>query len=855
MGDTRGVSGVVGAVMLFGILVISLSIYQASVVPAQNADVEYQHSQQAQDEMQQVGNALVQSAQTNASIPASMKLGTTYPGRTFTVNPPPATGTLETDYLGTITLKNINDVSAVPAKCFTNGTHSITVPTERLRYTPHNYEYRTAPTVSYEYGLVYNEVGGGTAALTDQTLLTSNRINLVALGGNYSKTEVGRVTLRPETGKRTQTAVRNQSDENLTLSFVTTLNESQWTRMTDLDEYGTVESTSLEDGYHSVTVTLPRKTYTLSMSTVSLGDGLCAAPSAESDGPTNQKPTADAGGPYTVASGESTQLDGSASTDPEGSSLDYHWTITDGGEYATLTNADTETPTLDASDVTQDRTVTVELTVTDALGKTDTDTAGVDIDRPSTSLSTSNVETFGDGHSGVSFDLTNDGGSSVTITGLGVASTNASADWIHESNGGNGRKAHEFYADGPSYDNSYWDDQYGGTYDVGDSPTSLSGSVTLDPGETTTLSYYEFRDSNGDTVDMRGKSLTAQVEFETLGVRSYHLTTAGDSGGDVQHDIKYDGGLTATDSNSALQFDISNLGSDDAKLTDVRVKSSTPSVTTIHRWNDDEVKLTGGNGDRGVDDHAWGISGSEKTFSLGWNAWSLKNSGTGSTKESGTVNIGEFGDDSWNEIDVDSWEKTDAAGDWDVRVRLDFENRGTVTYYFKRAANGGGDVQNDIVYEGGLTANGGTLQFDISSETDYTARLLNVYVTSDVQQGTKLYHENGDGSGDGEVVRFVGGSQDGHSQTRPMSDAVDVSSRTEIDFSKQGQLSASSPSGTIYVGEFGHGSGNNFHAHSFGTLTKVSESDDWTVRIVLDFQQHNGDFASDEDAVYYFKET
>lgn len=382
MGDTRGVSEVVGAVMLFGILVISLSIYQASVVPAQNADVEYQHSQQAQDEMQQVANALVRSARTNASIPVSMQLGTTYPDRTFTVNPPPATGTLETDYLGNVRLDNIANVSGVPAKCFTNDTDSITVPTERLHYTPHNYEYRTAPNVSYEYGLVYNSGPNGTAALTEQTLLAGDRINLVALGGNYSKTEVGRVTLRPETGPHNTTSITNQPGKNLTLSFVTTLNESQWTRMSDLDEYGTVESTSLEDGYHSVTVTLPRKTYTLSMSTVSVGDGLCAAPSAESDGPTNQKPTADAGGPYTVDSGDSIRLDGSASTDPEGSSLDYHWTITDGGEYATLTDDTSATPTLDASDVTQDRTVTVKLTVTDALGKTASDTAEVDIDRP-----------------------------------------------------------------------------------------------------------------------------------------------------------------------------------------------------------------------------------------------------------------------------------------------------------------------------------------------------------------------------------------------------------------------------------------------------------------------------------------
>ncbi|QCW02066.1 PKD domain-containing protein [Natrinema pallidum] len=85
-------------------------------------------------------------------------------------------------------------------------------------------------------------------------------------------------------------------------------------------------------------------------------------------------PTADTGGPYTVATGGTIGLDGSNSS---GKQLTYSWTITSGP--GTLQNASTQTPTFDASGVTSDDTATIELTVTGKKGNTDTDTTTVDI--------------------------------------------------------------------------------------------------------------------------------------------------------------------------------------------------------------------------------------------------------------------------------------------------------------------------------------------------------------------------------------------------------------------------------------------------------------------------------------------
>jgi hypothetical protein len=97
--------------------------------------------------------------------------------------------------------------------------------------------------------------------------------------------------------------------------------------------------------------------------------------------PDNTAPTADAGGPYAVSEGATTGLDGTASSDPDGDSLSYSWTITGTDYGATIQDPTTATPTFDAggASVSQDRDVTVEVAVSDGNGATTTDTATVTI--------------------------------------------------------------------------------------------------------------------------------------------------------------------------------------------------------------------------------------------------------------------------------------------------------------------------------------------------------------------------------------------------------------------------------------------------------------------------------------------
>jgi hypothetical protein len=86
----------------------------------------------------------------------------------------------------------------------------------------------------------------------------------------------------------------------------------------------------------------------------------------------NQPPTANAGPDQTVLVGTTVQLNGTGSSDPEGSALAFSWVITAKpfASTATLSGADTATPSFD---IDKPGTYTIQLTVSDGqLSSTDT---------------------------------------------------------------------------------------------------------------------------------------------------------------------------------------------------------------------------------------------------------------------------------------------------------------------------------------------------------------------------------------------------------------------------------------------------------------------------------------------------
>ena len=277
--DDRGVTVQVGAILLFAMLVVAMSLYQATVIPSQNAKVEFRHDERVQSQMQDVRNAILRTAATGSGQPTSVTLGTQYPGHVLFVNPPPASGTLRTRESGTVDIENLKATDPETADYFDASEHSFS--TRSLVYVPDYNQYGNAPDTVYESSVVYNRGRDGNATLTGQQLVQGKRITLVTLDGNLSRAQSGTVSLDPQalspsTVTRSISVQSNGSDP--VIRVPTALSEEKWNRLlAEQKANGYVESVSVEDGILELTLRGDEDgtpvTYDLRMAKVGVGSG------------------------------------------------------------------------------------------------------------------------------------------------------------------------------------------------------------------------------------------------------------------------------------------------------------------------------------------------------------------------------------------------------------------------------------------------------------------------------------------------------------------------------------------------------------------------------------------------------
>jgi len=65
--DNRAVSAVIGFILIFGILTLTLTVYQAQIVPQQNAQTEFEHFEESQNELIELRNSISTAGQTDVS--------------------------------------------------------------------------------------------------------------------------------------------------------------------------------------------------------------------------------------------------------------------------------------------------------------------------------------------------------------------------------------------------------------------------------------------------------------------------------------------------------------------------------------------------------------------------------------------------------------------------------------------------------------------------------------------------------------------------------------------------------------------------------------------------------------------
>ena len=196
--DRRGQSVVVGTVILFGFLILALSLYQVQFVPAENEEIEFEHSQQVEGEFLDLRNAVLQAGSTGSAQSTRIQLGERYPQRTFFLNPPPAAGTLQTTDTNAIEVNGqIGDGAHENVQAFWETDPQFN--STSIRYTSNYNEYRGAPQLVYEHSVVAAEFDDAVLFRSDQTVVRNDRISVTALSGDISETGVQAqsVDLRP----------------------------------------------------------------------------------------------------------------------------------------------------------------------------------------------------------------------------------------------------------------------------------------------------------------------------------------------------------------------------------------------------------------------------------------------------------------------------------------------------------------------------------------------------------------------------------------------------------------------------------------------------------------------------------
>ncbi|MEY7848335.1 hypothetical protein AB7C87_03930 [Natrarchaeobius sp. A-rgal3] len=274
-GGDRAVTVQIGAVLLLAILFSALALYQVNAVPAENEVVEIEHNQDVHDEMQDLRNAVRTVGAGGGSQPTAVSLGTQYPTRTLTANPPAPRGTLETNEPESLEIENaavsdrVGEHDESELEALVLGSHE----TSTLSYEPGYNEYRNAPTTRIEHSLAFNDFGDAAVVLrgTDQRLVDDDSITIVLLEGNLSATAAGSVTVDPVAdGPTDPVPIERASTEPIAITLPTET-PTAWNE-TFADDPA-VDVDSYDDGAGTLTIELADDEYDLRVSRVAVGDG------------------------------------------------------------------------------------------------------------------------------------------------------------------------------------------------------------------------------------------------------------------------------------------------------------------------------------------------------------------------------------------------------------------------------------------------------------------------------------------------------------------------------------------------------------------------------------------------------
>ena len=269
---SRGQSLQLGAILLFGFLLIALTTAQANLVPADISRQELAHSKRVADQVVRLETAVFETSVTGQPQPTTIDLGAAYDDRLLFVYPPPAAGTLRTTEPRMLHIDNAEAVADDKSfDTYWNGT-TRSYPTRAITYEPSYRELDTAPRYRIEHGVLATRHDAGAnieMADTRNPVIDDTEITLSVIDGELAATGVATTSVVPERVTESTTVAVAASGEPIQLRVPTQLSAATW-RTTILGGQSTVDSVAVANDV--ATITLDRsQTYELTIHKVTLG--------------------------------------------------------------------------------------------------------------------------------------------------------------------------------------------------------------------------------------------------------------------------------------------------------------------------------------------------------------------------------------------------------------------------------------------------------------------------------------------------------------------------------------------------------------------------------------------------------
>lgn len=169
--DEKGVSEVIGAILIFTILVAFLGMLQVCGVPAWNKETEFSHFNRLFDDFLDMKRIIQDTAVYDLPRTGVLHTSLDYPARMFLINPPKPSAIIMTSYDKYLAITYNGNITERVSSC-----------TLRVE---EKYNYFPAPALVLEHGMIIGSSGAVSYKIDDPPI-TRNNMDLLIMGCDNS---------------------------------------------------------------------------------------------------------------------------------------------------------------------------------------------------------------------------------------------------------------------------------------------------------------------------------------------------------------------------------------------------------------------------------------------------------------------------------------------------------------------------------------------------------------------------------------------------------------------------------------------------------------------------------------------